>query len=100
MILKQLNEGVQRKRVGLIQKAQSAPVRGGSVILNQNNDIIGSVTSGCPSPTLFQNIAMGYLNSESAKTGTEIQVVVRGQKIPMIVTKMPFVKTNYYFKPK
>lgn len=101
VILKQLSEGVQRKRVGLVNKSQGgAPVRGGAVIYSENGEQIGSVTSGCPSPTLSQNIAMGYLDKKFVKIGTEIQVGVRGQKIPMVVTKMPFVKTNYYSKPK
>lgn len=95
-----MSEGVQRKRVGLIQKAQGAPVRGGAAILSEDGEKIGLVTSGCPSPTLSQNIAMGYVDSKFAKNGTEIQVEVRGQKIHMVVTKMPFVKTNYYSRPK
>lgn len=100
VILKQLSEGVQRKRVGLIQKAQGAPVRCGAAILSEDGEKIGLVTSGCPSPTLSQNIAMGYVDSKFAKNGTEIQVAVRGQKIHMVITKMPFVKTNYYSRPK
>lgn len=100
VILKQLREGVQRKRVGLIQKTQGAPVRGGAIIFNEDGDKVGTVTSGCPSPTLSQNIAMGYVDSKFAKVGTEIKVAVRGQNVPMVVTKMPFVKTNYYSKPK
>jgi len=101
VILKQLSDGVQRKRVGLIQKAHGAPVRGGAVLFNTVDGAkIGSVTSGCPSPTLSQNIAMGYVDSKFSKNGTEIQAEVRGQKIPMVVTKMPFVKPNYYSKPK
>lgn len=100
-ILKQLSEGAQRKRVGLVQKAHGAPVRGGAVLFNVvDGEKIGSVTSGCPSPTLSQNIAMGYVDSKFAKNGTEIQAEVRGQKILMVVTKMPFVKPNYYSKPK
>jgi len=100
VIFRQLSEGVKCKRVGLVQKAQGAPVRGGAVIFNEQGDEIGSVTSGCPSPTMSQNIAMGYVDNKFAKSGTELQVAVRGKKIPVVVTKMPFVKTNYYFKPK
>ncbi|XP_003241237.1 aminomethyltransferase, mitochondrial [Acyrthosiphon pisum] len=101
VILKQLGDGAQRKRVGLVQKAHGAPVRGGAVLFNVVDGAkIGSVTSGCPSPTLSQNIAMGYVDSTFSKNGTEIQAEVRGQKIPMVVTKMPFVKPNYYSKPK
>lgn len=101
VILKQLGEGVRRKRVGLVQKNQGgAPARGGAALYDEDGEQIGTVTSGCPSPTLLQNIAMGYVDSRFAKNGTEIKVAVRGQRIPMIVTKMPFVKTNYYSKPK
>ncbi|XP_060837401.1 aminomethyltransferase, mitochondrial [Rhopalosiphum padi] len=101
VILKQLSDGAQHKRVGLVQKAHGAPVRGGAILFNAvDGEKIGSVTSGCPSPTLSQNIAMGYVDSKFAKNGTEIQAEVRGQKIPMVVTKMPFVKANYYSKPK
>lgn len=100
VILKQLSKGVQRKRVGLIQKAQGAPVRGGAIIFNKNNEKVGIVTSGCPSPTLSQNIAMGYVDTEFSKNKTELQVMIRGQIIPMVITKMPFVKANYYSKPK
>lgn len=100
VILRQLSDGAQRKRVGLVQKLHGAPVRGGAVLFNGDGEQIGSVTSGCPSPTLSQNIAMGYVNTKFAKNGTEIQAEVRGQKIPMVVTKMPFVKTSYYSKSK
>ena len=40
---------------------------------------IGEVTSGAFSPTLKQNIAMGYVHKDFAKAGTEVQVVVRGK---------------------
>jgi len=100
-ILKQLSDGARRKRVGLVQKAHGAPVRGGAVLFNPvNGEQIGLVTSGCPSPTLSQNIAMGYVDSRFSKNGTDILAEVRGQRIPMVITKMPFVKANYYSKPK
>ncbi|KAF0759018.1 aminomethyltransferase, mitochondrial [Aphis craccivora] len=91
VILKQLSDGARRKRVGLVQKAHGAPVRGGAVLFNPvNGEKIGSVTSGCPSPTLSQNIGMGYVDSRFAKNGTDILAEVRGQKIPLVITKMPF----------
>lgn len=100
-ILKQLSDGARRKRVGLVQTTQGAPARGGAVLFNPvNGEKIGSVTSGCPSPTLSQNIAMGYVDSRFVKNGTDILAEVRGQKIPMVITKIPFVKANYYSKPK
>ncbi|XP_050420429.1 aminomethyltransferase, mitochondrial [Adelges cooleyi] len=100
VIMKQISEGVERKRVGLIQESQGAPVRAGAVILDADSQKVGTVTSGCPSPSLLKNIAMGYVNSNLAKMKTEVKAVVRGQQIPMVVTKMPFVKSNYYSQPK
>lgn len=56
----------------------------------------GEVTSGCPSPCLKMNVAMGYVDASFAKNGTAIQVEVRKKAIPATVSKMPFVPTKYY----
>lgn len=54
------------------------------------------VTSGCPSPSLGVNVAMAYVPASLAKVGTELAVEVRKKTVPATVTKMPFVKCNYY----
>ncbi|MEQ2214473.1 hypothetical protein XENOCAPTIV_008441, partial [Xenoophorus captivus] len=54
------------------------------------------VTSGCPSPCLKKNIAMGYVDAAFAKNGAAIQVEIRKKTVSAIVSKMPFVSTNYY----
>jgi aminomethyltransferase len=56
---------------------------------------IGIVTSGCPSPTLNQNIAMGYVQGMYSKLGTNVQIQVRGHQRKGVVTKMPFVPLKY-----
>lgn len=86
--------GVERRRVGLT--VQGAPAREGTEIVDTDGNSIGKVTSGCPSPTLKKNIAMGYVKDGLHKSGTEVQVVVRGKKRRATVTKMPFVPNNYY----
>lgn len=62
--------------------------------LEQPSKVIGKVTSGCPSPTLGQNIAMGYVDRKYAKSGTELRVMVGGKERKATVVKMPFVKAN------
>ncbi|XP_053151854.1 aminomethyltransferase, mitochondrial isoform X2 [Hemicordylus capensis] len=57
---------------------------------------LGEVTSGCPSPCLQKNIAMGYVESEHSKLSTALTVEVRKKNCPALVTKMPFVSTHYY----
>uniref|UniRef100_A0A6I8NPV2 Aminomethyltransferase, mitochondrial n=1 Tax=Ornithorhynchus anatinus TaxID=9258 RepID=A0A6I8NPV2_ORNAN len=56
----------------------------------------GAVTSGCPSPCLKKNVAMGYVDGDHSKPGTPLQVEVRKKKQAAIVSKMPFVPTRYY----
>ena len=97
-ILKQLKSwkqggGVERKRVGLI--VQGAPAREGAEIILKGQ-VVGNVTSGCPSPTLGQNIAMGYIRFGFHKPGTKVEVLVRGKKREAEVVKMPFVESKYW----
>ncbi|KAF4636958.1 hypothetical protein G7Y89_g1134 [Cudoniella acicularis] len=87
-------EGVERRRVGLI--VQGAPAREGAEIVNEKGETIGNITSGCPSPTLGKNIAMGYIQDGFHKSGTEVDVVVRGKKRKAQVIKMPFVPSKYW----
>ena len=89
--------GVSRRRVGLI--IEGAPAREGAKILGDGDNIVGVVTSGCPSPTLRQNIAMGYVQSGFNKAGTELGVLVRGQRRNAKVVKMPFVPSRYWKQP-
>lgn len=100
VILRQLKpvkdggSGVSRRRVGFI--VDGAPAREGAEIVDAERNLIGKVTSGCPSPTLGKNIAMGYVKSGHHKVGTEVGVMVRGKRRTAKVTKMPFVASRYW----
>jgi len=93
-VLKHLKEGPSRRRAGFI--VSDAPAREGAEILSTDNEIIGKVTSGIPSPTLGINIAMGYVKNGFHKKETEVQIVVRNVPRKAVVTAMPFVPTNYW----
>ena len=86
--------GVTRRRVGLV--VEGAPAREGAEIMDAEGNAIGRITSGCPSPTLKKNIAMGYVKDGLHKAGTEVGVLVRGKRRKAVVTKMPFVPSRYY----
>lgn len=94
IIVPQIKNKTQRKRVGLV--STGPPVRPHTPILSTDGAVIGEVTSGCPSPCLKKNVAMGYVDSAFSKNGTQIQVEVRKKAVPATVSKMPFVPTNYY----
>ncbi|KAF2428867.1 glycine cleavage system T protein [Tothia fuscella] len=87
--------GVSRRRVGLVINDKAAAREGAKIVDGEGNEI-GVVTSGCPSPTLGTNIAMGYVRSGSHKAGTEVGVLVRGKVRKATVSKMPFVPSKYY----
>lgn len=82
-----------KKRVGLT--GFKAPAREGAELF-VGDEQVGHVTSGTFSPCLKKPIAMGYVSKELAKEGTEIQVKIRNKMQTAVVTKMPFVPTNYY----
>jgi aminomethyltransferase len=100
VILRQLTpkskggSGVGRRRIGLI--VEGAPAREGAEIVDEKGEKIGNITSGCPSPTIGKNIAMGYIKDGFHKSGTNVEVVVRGKKRKAQVTKMPFVPSRYW----
>lgn len=93
-ILPQIKGGVSRRRVGLL--VEGAPARGGAEILNKEGEVIGNVTSGCPSPILKKNIAIGYVKNGLHKKGTELSVKVRNKVQNAVITKMPFVEARYH----
>ena len=88
----------KHRRIGLI--VEGAPAREGAEIIDPANydsaEAVGKVTSGCPSPTLGKNIAMGYVQAPFHKAGTAVEVLVRGKRRKAEVTKMPFVKSQYW----
>lgn len=91
--------GVERRRVGLL--VDGAPAREGAEIVSRAEEgkepiKLGIVTSGCPSPSLGKNIAMGYIQDGFHKAGTEVDVLVRGRPRKAVIAKMPFVPTKYW----
>ena len=66
-------------------------MRSGCVILH-GGEQVGRVTSGGYSPTLEASIAMGYLPSSLAVEGTNVEVEVRGKRLPARVVPRPFYR--------
>ncbi|WLG94754.1 glycine cleavage system aminomethyltransferase GcvT [Pseudomonas sp. FP198] len=94
-IFAQQQSGVSRKRVGLLPQERT-PVREGAEIVNEAGENIGTVCSGGFGPTLGGPLAMGYLDSAYVALDTPVWAIVRGKKVPMLVSKMPFVAQRYY----
>ncbi len=83
--------GVPRKLCGFTLKERGIP-RQGYEIVNANNEIIGTVTSGTMSPVLKSGVGLGYVQPEYARAGTEIFIKIRNKNLPAEVIKLPFRK--------
>lgn len=94
IILAQIAKGAPRKRVGLLPDGK-APAREGTEIFARGSKI-GVVTSGGYGPSVGGPIAMGYVAADSAKTGTAVELMVRGKGRAAHVAAMPFVEKRFY----
>jgi len=95
IIMQQIANGVERKRVGIKPQGRM-PVRDGAILMDQDNNEIGIVTSGGFGPTVNGPVAMGYVKTAYAVPETDLFAIVRGKQVPVQVVKLPFVKQNYY----
>jgi aminomethyltransferase len=96
IILGQLEHGAARHRVGLRPEGR-APVRAGAPLFAAEdvNAQIGAVTSGGFGPSLNAPIAMGYLPTALALSGTTVFAELRGKRLPVTVTPLPFIVPKY-----
>ncbi len=94
-ILRQLQNGSEKIRTGLLVDSK-IPVREGSVVTNNEERVIGHVTSGSFSPSLGKPVAMALLDRNSAGLGNTLYAIVRDRKIPVTVTKLPFIPHRYH----
>jgi aminomethyltransferase len=95
-ILAHFDQGAPRRRVGLRAEGR-APVREGVVLFADatSSEAIGTVTSGGFGPSLNAPVAMGYVPTGLSALGTKLFAEVRGQRLPLAVAAMPFVKNSY-----
>ena len=87
------SDNPERVLVGLVSEQRRAGRAGADLIVD--GERVGTITSGIPSPTLGYPIAMGYIQSEHAAPGTNVDVDVRGKALPFTIVALPF-----YSRPK
>ncbi|ODV64901.1 Aminomethyl transferase [Hyphopichia burtonii NRRL Y-1933] len=95
-ILSQLNDkkSVRTRRIGLTSKGPS-PRTGNAIYDKDGKEQIGYITSGSPSPSIGGNVAQAYIDKK-AKIGSDVKVEIRGKLRDGVVTKLPFVPSNFY----
>ena len=94
-ILSELANGPKRLRVGVMPEGR-APAREGTEIVDMSGAKIGVITSGGFGPTVNGPVAMGYVDAAHSKTGTPVQLMVRGKALSASIVDMPVVPHSYY----
>jgi aminomethyltransferase len=87
-LLRQKEEGVRQKLAGFVLQDRGFPRQGYE--LRYGGEPAGEVTSGLLSHSTGQGIGLGYLPSEAARVGSEIDVVIRDRPFPARVVRPPF----------
>jgi aminomethyltransferase len=90
----QLATGPAFKRVGLVG-LERVPVREGAPIVDSQGHKLGHVTSGTLGPTVYEPVAMAYLAANHTAMQHEVYAEVRGKRLPMRVSPMPFTPHRY-----
>jgi aminomethyltransferase len=96
-IAAELENGPIRRRVGLKVEGRQ-PVREGAMVIDDEGNEVGKVTSGGFSPMLEVPIAMAYVPAASAEPGASIRLAQRGKIFQATVTPTPFVPHKYHRK--
>jgi aminomethyltransferase len=71
-------------------------VREGAPVVDAHGRRLGTVTSGTLAPTVDKPIAMAYLPLDHTAPQHEVYAEVRGRRLPMRVTPMPFNPHRYH----
>ncbi len=92
-IMEQINNGVEKKLVGLKMLDKNIARHGYDVCYN--GEKIGVITSGGISPVRGDNIALAYIkNLDNLAVGSTIQIMIREKLHNAEIVKRPFVKKN------
>lgn len=94
-VFAQQQDGVTRKRVGLLPQERT-PVREGAEVVDEAGTVVGRICSGGFGPTLNAPVAMGYVEQRFSALDTPLWAIVRGKRVALKVSKMPFVTQRYY----
>lgn len=88
-LLQYKEKGYPDRLIGFKLTGRGIPRHGYKI--RRGNNIIGIVTSGSYSPTLKENIGLGYIKKEYSSVRQEIEVLIRNKPVSGIIVKTPFV---------
>ncbi|MCJ7801408.1 MAG: glycine cleavage system aminomethyltransferase GcvT [Candidatus Marinimicrobia bacterium] len=83
-------ENITRRLVCIEMLDKAIPRQGYEIYVNDEK--VGYFTSGGQSPSLQKGIGLAYINRPHTKSGTEIEVEIRGKRKKAVIVKPPFYK--------
>lgn len=96
LILRQLQQGAPRRRVGIKPEGRQI-ARAATPVLDAQGNEVGHLTSGSFGPTVNGPIAMGYIDGVHVEPGTALGLMLRGALRPAQIVALPFVPHRYHF---
>ena len=92
-LVKQKEEGVSKKLVGIELQDKAIPRHGYAVM--KNGQQIGEVTTGYHCLSVDKSVCMALVDTAFSKLGTEVEVQIRKKTFPGIVVKKKFYDKHY-----
>lgn len=92
-LVKQKEEGLRRKIVGIELTGRAIPRHGYEVVCDEK--VIGEVTTGYGSISTGKSVCMAMVDIDYAKIGTPLQVRIHRKLQDGVVTKKRFYEKNY-----
>lgn len=89
-LLKQKQNGIERRLTGIALAGPGVPRRGCKVFKDGRQ--IGELASATYSPTLKRGIGTGYLSEPKLKPGEELEVEIHSKMLKAAVHQVPFYK--------
>jgi aminomethyltransferase len=90
LLADQKRNGPKRKLVGFELLGRGIARHGHPVLVA--GEVVSQVTSGSHAPFLEKSIGLSYLPAERSAVGTEIEIDIRGRRVPARVVPTPFYK--------
>jgi aminomethyltransferase len=87
-------EGPKKKLVGIELLDRAIP-RHGYEVLDENDNVVGHVTTGYHAISVDKSIAMAFVETPLAKEGQQLKVRIRRKTFPAVVVKKKFYKKSY-----
>ena len=91
--LEDVSAGILKVEVGFDILGRGV-IREGSEVFAKDGAKIGAITSGGFGPSVGDSIAQGYVTPEFSSEGTEVEVELRGSKLPAKVRNYTYIQAK------